>query len=159
MNNKVDPGTRLHFRDWLRKELRDLDFYQRRGDHYLIREFSKYCAEQGQIIDEASLGRYLREDDPVLPTPERCRALARVFGYAPIVPLVHAGYLEGMDLVALPPKDQKQSAPPAEPALSAQDITALRPFFPDFFLQQLHDYLNTFQETRNEKRLSNARSA
>ncbi len=103
MNNKVDLKTRLRFRDWLRKELRDLDFYQRRGDHYLIREFAKYCVEHHAPIDEASLGRYLRDDEPVLPTPERCRALARVFEYAPVRVLIEAGYLEGNDLFpALP---------------------------------------------------------
>lgn len=105
MNNKVDVQTRLHFRNWLRDELRDLDFYQRRGDHYLIREFAKYCVEKGAPIDEASLGRYLRDDDPVLPTPERCRSLARVFGYEPIRVLIQAGYLEGNDLFPLLPKD------------------------------------------------------
>ncbi|HEX6540513.1 MAG TPA: hypothetical protein VF040_02060 [Ktedonobacterales bacterium] len=105
MNNKVDLETRLHFRDWLRQELRQLDFYQRRGDHYLIREFAKYCVEHGSPIDEASLGRYLRDEEPVLPTPERCRALARVFGYAPVNVLIHAGYLEGDDL--FPPLPEK----------------------------------------------------
>jgi hypothetical protein len=105
MNNKVDLETRLRFRDWLRSELRELDFYQRRGDHYLIREFAKYCVEHAAPIDEASLGRYLRDEDPVLPTPERCRALARVFDYAPVKVLVQAGYLEGDDLFPPLPKD------------------------------------------------------
>lgn len=109
MNNKVDVQTRLHFRDWLRNELRRLDFYQRRGDHYLIREFAKYCVEQGAPIDEASLGRYLRDDDPVLPTPERCRSLARVFEYEPIRVLIQAGYLEGDDLFPLLPKEPSAS--------------------------------------------------
>jgi len=98
VNNKVDLKTRLRFRDWLRDELRNLDFYQRRGDHYLIREFAKFCVEHHAPIDEASLGRYLRDDEPVLPTPERCRALARVFEYAPVRVLIEAGYLEGKDL-------------------------------------------------------------
>jgi hypothetical protein len=106
MNNKVDLKTRLRFRDWLRNELRDLDFYQRRGDHYLIREFAKYCVEHHAPIDEASLGRYLRDDEPVLPTPERCRALARVFEYAPVQVLIEAGYLEGNDLFPALPKDE-----------------------------------------------------
>src|SRR6476469_9602906 len=98
MNNKVDLQTRLRFRDWLRGRIFDLDFYQRRGDHYLIREFAKFCVEHRAPIDEASLGRYLRDDEPVLPTPERCRALARVFEYAPVRVLIEAGYLEGNDL-------------------------------------------------------------
>lgn len=105
MNNKVELATRLQFRDWLRQELRKLDFYQRRGDHYLIREFAKYCAEHGSPIDEASLGRYLRDEEPVLPTPERCRALARVLEYAPVHVLIQAGYLEGDDLFTPLPKD------------------------------------------------------
>jgi hypothetical protein len=109
VNNKVDVQTRLNFRDWLRDELRRLDFYQRRGDHYLIREFAKYCVEQGAPIDEASLGRYLRDDDPVLPTPERCRSLARVFEYEPIRVLIQAGYLEGNDLFPLLPKNPEPS--------------------------------------------------
>jgi hypothetical protein len=106
MNNKVDLKTRLRFRDWLRNELRDLDFYQRRGDHYLIREFAKYCVEHHAPIDEASLGRYLRDDEPVLPTPERCRALARVFEYAPVKVLIEAGYLDGNDLFPAAAKDE-----------------------------------------------------
>jgi hypothetical protein len=106
VNNKVDLKTRLRFRDWLRNELRDLDFYQRRGDHYLIREFAKYCIEHHAPIDEASLGRYLRDDEPVLPTPERCRALARVFEYAPVKVLIEAGYLEGNDLFPALPKEE-----------------------------------------------------
>jgi hypothetical protein len=105
MNNKVDLKTRLHFRDWLRDELKQRDFWQRRGDHYLIREFAKYCVEMGNPIDEASLGRYLRDDEPVLPTPERCRALARVLEYPPVQVLIEAGYLEGDDLFKSVPKD------------------------------------------------------
>jgi hypothetical protein len=105
MNNKVDMATRIHFRDWLRQELRRLDFYQRRGDHYLIREFAKYCAEHKAPIDEASLGRYLRDEDPVLPTPERCRALGRVLEYEPVHVLIEAGYLEGDDLFKPLPVD------------------------------------------------------
>lgn len=122
MNNKVDPETRLHFRDWLRDQLRELDFYQRRGDHYLIREFAKYCTQQEAPIDEASLGRYLRDDDPVLPTPERCRALARVFGYAPVKVLIEAGYLEGDDLFPLLPR--QPSAEQLSTAIEARKASA-----------------------------------
>jgi hypothetical protein len=109
VNNKVDLQTRLRFRNWLRGRLFDLDFYQRRGDHYLIREFAKYCVEHGAPIDEASLGRYLRDDEPVLPTPERCRALARVLELAPVAVLIEAGYLEGDDLFPLMAKDLSAS--------------------------------------------------
>ena len=74
---------REHFRDYLRKKLRDADppFYLIRGDHYLIREFAKVCADLGHPIDEASLGRYLRDDNPVIPTPDRIRDLSVVFSH------------------------------------------------------------------------------
>jgi len=95
VNNKVDLKTRLRFRDWLRNELKELEFYQSRGDHYLIREFANYCLEMNAPgIDEASIGRYVRDDEPVLPTPERCRVLAWVFGIPEAVVLGQAGYLE-----------------------------------------------------------------
>ncbi|HEY1391648.1 MAG TPA: hypothetical protein VGF38_24140 [Ktedonobacterales bacterium] len=90
-NISVSDEARFAFRDWLRERLRGLEFYNRRGDHYLIREFHKYCAEHGQEIDEASLGRYLRDEDPVIPTPDRCRALAAVFKIPPIEVMKAAG--------------------------------------------------------------------
>lgn len=124
MNNKVDPAKRTHFRDWLRTRLRELDFYQRRGDHYLIREFAKYCIEQRAPIDEASLGRYLRDDDPVLPTPERCRVLARVFGVPPLQILIEAGYFEGDDLFQPLPEDP--SAHEVTAALEARRLAMRR---------------------------------
>ena len=83
----MSDEARFAFRDWLRERLRGLEFYNRRGDHYLIREFHKYCAEHGQEIDEASLGRYLRDEDPVIPTPDRCRALAVSCGTRPLAGL------------------------------------------------------------------------
>jgi hypothetical protein len=122
MNNKVDLKTRLRFRDWLRNELRDLDFYQRRGDHYLIREFAKFCVEHHAPIDEASLGRYLRDDEPVLPTPERCRALARVFEYAPVRVLIEAGYLEGHDLFEALPKEAAAAKADERRAIVAEAV-------------------------------------
>jgi hypothetical protein len=132
VNNKVELKTRLRFRDWLRNELRELDFYQRRGDHYLIREFAKFCVEHRAPIDEASLGRYLRDDEPVLPTPERCRALARVFEYAPVRVLIEAGYLEGNDLFPALPKEEaaakadERRAIVAEAEEQAGDIEPLK---------------------------------
>lgn len=56
VNTRVTDAACATFRDWLRECLRALEFYNRRGDHYLIREFHKYCVEHGQDIDEASLG-------------------------------------------------------------------------------------------------------
>lgn len=100
MNITIDDETRESFRDWLRDQLRKLDFYNRRGDHYLIREFHKYCAEHGQDIDEASLGRYLRDENPVIPTPDRCRALAAVLGLRAIDVMMAAGLVNEEDLVA-----------------------------------------------------------
>jgi hypothetical protein len=98
MNISVAQETRIAFRDWLRDQLKQLEFYNRRGDHYLIREFHKWCAEHGQDIDEASLGRYLRDDNPVIPTPDRCRALAAVFGMPPIDVMKAAGLVYDSDM-------------------------------------------------------------
>lgn len=123
MNNKVDLQTRIRFRDWLRGELRRLDFYQRRGDHYLIREFAKYCVEHNAPIDEASLGRYLRDEEPVLPTPERCRALARVLEYEPLRVLIEAGYLEGDDMFLPLPKEASAETV-AKALLDRRDLIA-----------------------------------
>jgi len=104
MNIEMAPETRAAFRDWLRGELRRLEFYNRRSDHYLIREFHKYCAEKGQDIDEASLGRYLRDENPVIPTPERCRALAAMFKIPAIEVMKHAGLVMDSDMMATPLK-------------------------------------------------------
>lgn len=102
MNIEVAPETRAAFRDWLRGELRRLEFYNRRGDHYLIREFHKYCAEKGQDIDEASLGRYLRDENPVIPMPEHCRALAAVLKIPAIEVMKQAGLVVDSGMVAPP---------------------------------------------------------
>lgn len=100
MNISVAQETRIAFRDWLRNQLKQLEFYNRRGDHYLIREFHKWCAEHGQDIDEASLGRYLRDDNPVIPTPDRCRALAAVFAIPAIDVMKAAGLVYDSDMTA-----------------------------------------------------------
>lgn len=102
MHIEVAAETRAAFRDWLRSELRRLESYNRRGDHYLIREFHKYCAEQGQEIDEASLGRYLRDENPVIPTPDRCRALVAVFRLPAIEVMKQAGLVVDSDMLAPP---------------------------------------------------------
>ena len=91
MNIEMAPETRAAFRDWLRSELRRLEFY-------------KYCAEKGQDIDEASLGRYLRDENPVIPTPERCRALAAMFKIPAIEVMKHAGLVMDSDMMATPLK-------------------------------------------------------
>lgn len=103
MNITVDENTRIAFRDALRRELREFqgeggNFYSKRGNHYLIREFHKYCRTLGIDIDEASLGRYLRDENPVLPTPDRCRALGQVFGKAPVFFLELANYWKPSDM-------------------------------------------------------------
>lgn len=58
MNIGGTAEARASFGDWLRAKLRACDpaFYYARGDHYLIREFRKYCEAVGHPIDEASLG-------------------------------------------------------------------------------------------------------
>jgi hypothetical protein len=99
LNINIAEETRIAFRDWLRSQLKTLEFYNRRGDHYLIREFHKYCAEHGQDIDEASLGRYLRDDNPVIPTPDRCRALGSVLKIPAIDVMMAAGLVNKSDMM------------------------------------------------------------
>lgn len=99
MNIDTPMETRIAFRDWLRAQLRTLDppFYNARGDHYLIREFRYFCEQAGHPIDEASLGRYLRDKNPVIPTPDRCRALAAVLKLPAIEVMKHAGLVMDAD--------------------------------------------------------------
>lgn len=115
MNNWASLETRIAFRDALRDKLKELEFYQRRGDHYLIREFHKYCVERGAKlralwpeftfeprffdIDEASLGRYLRDENPVLPTPDRVRAIALILEMLPTKLMTIAGYITAIDVM------------------------------------------------------------
>lgn len=94
----TDDARRVHFRDWFRSEMRRLDFWRRRGNHYFTSEFVRYAAERGATLDDVSLGRYLREEKPILPTPESCRTLARALGRSGTEVLMVAGYLTGEDV-------------------------------------------------------------
>lgn len=113
MRFKIDDERRHAFRDWLRSEFKRHDYYVRRGDHYLISEFWRdhlYDAEGAPVeLELASLGRYLREDNPVVPTPETCRELARALGRHPIEVLLQAGYLIASDLEDVPDGVWKQA--------------------------------------------------
>ncbi len=111
MRYTSDDHRRHAFRDWLRGELARLDFYQRRGDRYLVSEFARYADTLGARVEEVSLGRYLREDNPVLPTPESCRELARALGRHPAEVLLEAGYLTPEDFYYMP-----------SPAIEAQEL-------------------------------------
>ncbi len=102
MRYTSDEQRRYAFRDWLQEALRKLDFYQRRGDRYLVSEFARYAKQQGARVEEVSLGRYLRDKDPVLPTPESCRELALALGLHPAEVLLEAGYLTPEDFYFLP---------------------------------------------------------
>ena len=102
MRYTIDEQRRHAFRDWLRAELRRLDFYQRRGDRYLVSEFARYAESLGAHVEEVSLGRYLRDENPVLPTPESCRELARALGRHPTEVLLEAGYLTPEDFFYAP---------------------------------------------------------
>ena len=102
MRYTSDDHRRYAFRDWLRDELRRLDFYQRRGDRYLVSEFARYADQLGARVEEVSLGRYLRDESPVLPTPESCRELARALGRHPAEVLLEAGYLTPEDFFYMP---------------------------------------------------------
>ncbi|SRR5581483_999204 len=102
MRYTIDEQRRYAFRDWLRSQLQRLDFYQRRGDRYLVSEFWRYADSLGARVEEVSLGRYLREENPVLPTPESCRELAKALGVHPAEVLLEAGYLTAEDFYYLP---------------------------------------------------------
>jgi hypothetical protein len=102
MRYTIDEQRRYAFRDWLRSELQRLDFYQRRGNRYLVSEFWRYAESLGARVEEVSLGRYLREENPVLPTPESCRELAKALGLHPAIVLLEAGYLSPEDFNFLP---------------------------------------------------------
>lgn len=102
MRYTSDERRRYAFRDWLRGELARLDFYQRRGDRYLVSEFTRYADSLGAHVEEVSLGRYLRDENPVLPTPESCRELARALALHPIEVLLEAGYLTPDDFYYAP---------------------------------------------------------
>ncbi len=102
MRYTSDDHRRYAFRDWLRGELARLDFYQRRGNRYLVSEFARYADQMGARVEEVSLGRYLRDENPVLPTPESCRELARALGRHPAEVLLEAGYLMPDDFFFMP---------------------------------------------------------
>lgn len=102
MRYTSDDHRRYAFRDWLRADLERLDFYQRRGDRYLVSEFARYADQLGARVEEVSLGRYLREENPVLPTPESCRELAKALGRHPAEVLMEAGYLTPEDFYYTP---------------------------------------------------------
>src|SRR5215467_13035864 len=102
MRYTSDDHRRYAFRDWLRQQLADLDFYQRRGDRYLVSEFARYASSLGARVEEVSLGRYLRNENPVLPTPESCRELAKALGRHPAEVLLEAGYLSPEDFYFVP---------------------------------------------------------
>lgn len=102
MRYTSDEQRRYAFRDWLRAELALLDFYQRRGDRYLVSQFAQFATAKGARVEEVSLGRYLRDENPVLPTPESCRELARALDRHPAEVLMQAGYLTPDDFFYLP---------------------------------------------------------
>lgn len=102
MRYTSDEQRRYAFRDWLRAQLATQDFYQRRGNRYLVSEFARHAQSVGARMEEVSLGRYLRDENPVLPTPESCREIARALGCHPAEALMQAGYLTADDFFYLP---------------------------------------------------------
>jgi hypothetical protein len=105
MRYTSDDQRRFAFRNWLRQELVRLDFYQKRGNRFLVSEFARYADPLGARVEEVSLGRYLREENPVLPTPESCRELARALDRHPADVLMAAGYLTPEDFTYSPSAD------------------------------------------------------
>ncbi|HEU5347852.1 MAG TPA: hypothetical protein VFU63_04495 [Ktedonobacterales bacterium] len=108
MNIEISKEQREAFRDWLRAKLRELDFYQRRGEFYLIREFHKYTIEKGHPIDEASLGRYINRDNPVVPTTVTCRDLGAILGIPAIDVMKAAGLVRDEDWETPPDWEERQ---------------------------------------------------
>ena len=102
MRYSSDEQRRYAFRDWLRSELVSQEYYQRRGNRYLVSEFVKQAKQLGARVEEVSMGRYLRDENPVLPTPESCRELARALGRHPAEVLLEAGYLTPEDFFYMP---------------------------------------------------------
>ena len=137
MRYTSDENRRYAFRDWLRSELARLDFYQRRGDRYLVSEFARYAQQKGARVEEVSLGRYLREDNPVLPTPESCRELARALDRHPAEALMEAGYLTPEDFYYIP-------GPEIDPEMLEQqrDEIARANYLPEAIRQQMQAALD-----------------
>jgi len=82
---KSDPQVQQEFLEWMTEHAKKLDFIWPRGEHVLVRQLYRWM--QGRLKDtgleapdEASLGRYFRPENTVLPTPERARAIATAFG-------------------------------------------------------------------------------
>ena len=65
-------------------------------------EFARYASSLGARVEEVSLGRYLRNENPVLPTPESCRELAKALDRHPTEVLLEAGYLSPEDFYFVP---------------------------------------------------------
>jgi hypothetical protein len=98
----MDTQRKIRFRVWLQEELKRLEFYQKRGDRYLVSEFARYAKGLDARVSEISLGRYLRAANPVLPTPEGCRELAHALELHPLQVLMAAEYIVSSDFADLP---------------------------------------------------------
>ena len=110
MNIEISKEQREAFRDWLRAQLKALDFYVTRGDYYLIREFHKFTVEKGHPIDEASLGRYINRENPVVPTTVTCRDLGAILGIPAIDVMKAAGLVHDSDWETPPDwSDQREA--------------------------------------------------
>lgn len=111
MNIEITIEQRIAFRDWFRAQLKAFDppFYQSRGDSYLIREFHKYTIEKGHPIDEASLGRYINRDNPVIPTTVTCRDLGAILGIPAIDVMKAAGLVRDDDWETPPDWEERQT--------------------------------------------------
>jgi hypothetical protein len=111
MNIEITMEQRIKFRDWLRAQLKQREFYVSRGDFYLIREFHKFTIEKGHPIDEASLGRYINRDNPVVPTTVTCRDLGAILGIPAIDVMKAAGLVRDDDWETPPDwSDQREES-------------------------------------------------
>lgn len=106
MRYSADDHRRYDFREWLRSEMRSLGFYSATTQHYLVSEFVRQARSLGAELTPASMDRYLRDEQPELPTPATCRELAIALGCHPVEALLAAGYSELGDFLEVREADE-----------------------------------------------------
>jgi len=85
------------FQELLVQTMRARDYYQRRGDSYLLDEVVEECEAWNCDISESELEAYLRSDSLVLPSSEHVRGLARALKVPRIVYLLALDAVEQND--------------------------------------------------------------
>ena len=104
-HKELPAETRATFRDWLAGELAALGYTVPVTGQVRVNLFVRDAAKHGIYLSEVMLYRYVRAENPAVPTPEVCRqlalALAALGRYTPFLEvLVKAGYFQARDLSA-----------------------------------------------------------